>query len=418
MTIWPAELELTLESMAQGGEGVGRWNDRVVFARGGLPGERVRVQLTDQRPSYARGAVIDVLSASADRTAEHGHDDDHMPWQHIGHAAQLRFKQQILAEQLSKIGGLTDPPVQATQRASQPWHYRTTAKLHCDGHQLGYYAADTTTIQPIQFDRLLHPALNDAIGGLLAAISLEPSRAPFEVLLRVSEADGYVLGMLDGPGSYRMLALRWRAACPILAGVAIGSRPPLIIGADHLYEEFAGLTFQLRPTSFFQVNVAAAETLLAIAEQGLDLHGDEQLIDLYCGVGAFTLPLARQVAAITGIESYDGAIADAEASAKLNQISNATFRAASVERELSEWQAAPPAAIVLDPPRRGCHPAAIDAILKLHPPRVVYISCQPATLARDLRLLVAGGYQIDQVTPVDLFPQTPHIESVTTLSLR
>jgi 23S rRNA (uracil1939-C5)-methyltransferase len=374
------------------------------------------VQLTDQRPSYARGVVIDVLSASADRTGDHGHNDDHMPWQHIDHAAQLRFKQQILAEQLIKIGGFADLPVQATLPASPPWHYRTTAKLHCDGHQLGYYAADTTTIQPIQSDPLLHPALNQAITGLLEAIAIEPSRAPFEVLLRVSEADGYVLGMLDGPGSHRMLALRWRAACPAIAGVALGSRPPLIIGADHLYEELAGLTFQLRPTSFFQVNVAAAELLLALAQQGLDLHGDEQLIDLYCGVGAFTLPLARQAAAITGIESYDGAIADAEASAHLNQISNASFRAAAVERELSEWQAPTPAAIVLDPPRRGCHPAAIDAILHTQAPRVIYISCQPATLARDLRLLVAGGYQINQVTPVDLFPQTPHIESVTILS--
>ncbi|MBC8160389.1 MAG: class I SAM-dependent RNA methyltransferase, partial [Roseiflexaceae bacterium] len=147
---------------------------------------------------------------------------------------------------------------------------------------------------------------------------------------------------------------------------------------------------------------------------GLQLQGDERLFDLYCGVGTFALPLARSAARVTGIEDSPGAVRAAERTAEANKLTNTRFRAGPVERAISDYQHGAEA-IVLDPPRRGCHPRAIEEMLRLNPRRIAYVSCHPGTLARDLKALVAGGYTVTRVTPVDIFPQTPHIESVSVL---
>jgi 23S rRNA (uracil1939-C5)-methyltransferase len=150
---------------------------------------------------------------------------------------------------------------------------------------------------------------------------------------------------------------------------------------------------------------------LRLARVGLALGREDRLLDLYCGAGAFALPLASEIAEVVGVEEHPGAIADARATAAENAIANARFEVGQVERVL-ERLAESFDAIILDPPRRGCHPRALDALLHLAPARLVYVACHPATLARDLKILVAGGYRVTSVQPVDLFPQTPHIESV------
>ena len=208
--------------------------------------------------------------------------------------------------------------------------------------------------------------------------------------------------------------MRWRMRCPALAGVTLPSQQPAALGADHLIEELGGIAFHLRPTTFFQINSAAAEALLDLVRFGLELRGGERLLDLYCGAGAFALPLATTVAEVVGIEEYAGAIEDGRTTAETNGIANVRFEIGRVEQALGQLDGTFEAA-VLDPPRRGCHPHALEQLLRLAPARIVYISCQPATLARDLKLLVAGGYRVVSVQPVDLFPQTAHIESVCVL---
>lgn len=415
---WPATLELTLDGIAQGGEGVGRWQERVVFARGGLPGERVQVRLRERRDAYARGDVIELLEASPERIEPQLAGADHMPWQHIAYPAQLRFKRQILADQLAKIGGLVDPPVAETLAAPRPWGYRNSARFHGVGGRIGYYAADSHDLQEIEADPLLLPVLNDALAALRSVVRAG-APVPAEVILRASEAYGYVLAALRGYdaealGDLEQLARRWRVRCPALAGVMLPSQPPAALGADHLVEELGGIAFHLRPATFFQINSAAAETLLALVRGGLELRGGERLLDLYCGAGAFALPLAATVAEVVGIEEYAGAIEDGRTTAEQNGITNVRFEIGRVEQALEKLDGAFDAA-VLDPPRRGCHPQAIAQLLRIAPARIVYISCQPATLARDLKLLVAGGYRVVSVQPVDLFPQTAHIESVSVL---
>lgn len=401
-------IDITLDGIAQGGEGVGRDAGRVVFARGGLPGEHVRVRLTEQRDAYARGEVTDVLHASPDRVPPRLPGADHMPWQHIAYAAQLRFKRQIMADQLAKIGGLDNVHVDDTIPSPRQWHYRSSARLHVQNGAVGYYAAESHDLQPIAHDPLLMPVLNDALAAFQQVVRAED--AVQEIGMRASETHGYVVAALHGAGDMRLLAQRWRDTCPALAGVVL---PHATFGADHVIEEVEEISFRLQPDTFFQVNVAAARTLLRLIRERL---GEQRaaLLDLYCGAGVFTLPLAAHAGQITGIEEHRAAIADAEANAADNGIRNVRFIAGRVERALADMDESFDAA-VLDPPRRGCHPKALEALMRLAPPRIVYVSCHPGTLARDLRQLVAGGYHVESVQPVDLFPQTAHIESVALL---
>jgi 23S rRNA (uracil1939-C5)-methyltransferase len=422
MLDWPETFELTLDGIAQGGEGVGRWQGRVVFAAGGLPGERVRLRLRERHPAYARAEVIEIFEASPDRVPARLPEADWMPWQHISYPAQLRFKRQILAEQLAKIGGLSGIVVEETTPALRPWGYRNSARLHCESGHAGYYAADSHDIQEFDTDPLLLPVLNEALAAFRAALGVgSPARC--EIVIRASETYGYCVAALRAaddrtPAAERVLrelAGRWRAASPALAGVVVQSRPPVSIGADRLVEELGGIAFSLQPTTFFQVNRASAEILLSLSRASLALHRNGRLLDLYCGAGAFALPLVAEVSEVIGVEEYAGAVADARLSAQQNEIANARFEVGRVEHVLERFDQQFDAAI-LDPPRRGCHPQALAALLRLAPSRLVYVACHPATLARDLKTLVAGGYRVERVQPVDLFPQTPHIESVCVLA--
>ncbi|MEN9938640.1 MAG: hypothetical protein RLZZ387_5219 [Chloroflexota bacterium] len=455
---WPDEIELDLDGIAQGGDAVGRWEGRVVFAAGGLPGERVVVRLRERRESFARGAVARVLRPSPDRVEPRVPGADHMPWQHIAYEAQLRFRQSILADQLAKFGGLPEALVQETEPASPPWGYRNSARLHCDGQRVGYHGADTRVVREIASDPLLHPALDGVIGPLRQALrEVGGPPAPLEVVLRASETEGYALAALRGPGArepeaLRRLAGRWRSLAPSLAGVTIGApggnleeedepggearrgrgrrgaelplpgdegreegdEPrSLVLGAGTLLEDLGGISFELRPTTFFQVSLVAAEALLRLVRAGLG-GPVGRLLDVYAGAGTFALPLAREGGEVVGVEEYSGAVADGRASAEMNGVGNVRFLEGRAEEVLAGLEGSFDAA-VLDPPRRGCHPRALEALVALAPERLVYVSCHPATLARDLKTLAAGGYRLLSSTPVDLFPQTAHVESVSVL---
>lgn len=435
---WPDEIELKLDSIAQGGDAVGRWQERVVFVRGGLPGEQVRVALEERTPQYARGSVAEIYAAAPERIAPRLPGADHISWQHIEYSAQLAFKQQIVAEQLAKLAGLTNTLIDPIRAAAHPWGYRTSARLHSDGQQVGYYskgqgaaareqedaeppaleaqskapslhAKGSLELMALREDPLLHPLLNSALAALPEALAAAPQAQVKEVILRASETYGYSLGLLRGTGDLSFAVACWRAAVPALAGVGMANNQKF-----WLTEDVDGLTFMLRPQTFFQATVDAAETLLELLQAGLALSGHERVLDLFCGAGIFTLPLADRAASVTGIELSALAIEDARLSAEINEVENIDFVVAPVERALVNVSG-PINAVVLDPPRRGCHPAVLERLLELAVPRMAYVSCHPGTLARDLRILVAGGYHVSLVTPLDLFPQTPHIECVAIL---
>ncbi len=411
------DLELTLDGIAQGGDGVGRVEGLVVFVRGGLPGERVRVQIVEQRASYLRGELREVLEASPDRVAPRIAASDHMPWQHIAYPAQLRFKEQIVRDQLLKLARLEDPPLAPILAAPQPWGYRNSARLHIVGNQIGYHAGGSNDLVALDDDPLLLPILNTALVGLQALLAgFTAETGPLEgVTLRASSAFGYAAAALHPlPGAdltvLEGLAAAWTAAVPALAGVGIArvDRGPL------LHELFGEVVFSLGVESFFQANVPQAERMLTLVREHLALQPADHLLDIYSGAGAFALPLAAHVAEVTAIEEHPGAVTDGRRSAELNGIINVQFIRSAAERTMERIDG-PIDAVIVDPPRRGCHPAVLDALDRLGPTRLIYISCHPGILARDLRPLLTYGYHLEHVQPVDLFPQTPHIETVVVL---
>ncbi|MBC8078232.1 MAG: 23S rRNA (uracil(1939)-C(5))-methyltransferase RlmD [Chloroflexales bacterium] len=424
--MYPDEVEITIDDIAQGGDGVGRWEGRVIFARGALPGERVRVAIRERRSDFAKGDVIAVLEASPDRVEPRmPTGGDHMPWQHIAYDAQLRFKRQILTEQLAKIGGIRDVAVDEMIASPRPWGYRNTAHFNVQGRNVGYYAAGSRAIVPLRHDPLLLPELNTSLAALydMLATSIREDNLR-HVTLRSSAAYGYVVGILDGGDDLAGTAWRWRTRDPNLAGVLYPEPEDpegayAVEGASTLNEEFGGLAFQLDPQSFFQVNAPQAEQLLRLLREGLDLQPGQRLLDAYSGVGAFALPLAAAVEEVVAVEENPGAVEDGRASAIFNNIRNVTFVTGQVERKLLTLDGSFDGAI-LDPPRRGCHPAALEGLRALAPQRIAYVACSPGILARDLKALLAPSeqgpsYVLRSVRPVDMFPQTPHIECVAIL---
>lgn len=432
--MYPQELELSIDDIAQGGDGVGRWEGRVVFATGALPGERVRVRLRERKSDFARGVVTEVLEASPDRVEPRMPGADHMSWQHIAYPAQVRFKRSILQQQLARLGGLHDAPVAETLAAPRPWNYRNTAHLHIQNGQIGYYATGSHRIIEITNDPLLLPVLNEALAALretldFSSVKTVGKTSPGDdqldgVTLRASATYGYAMGVLEGGDDLAGVAWRWRTRASGLAGVLYPDpqNPGVgfaIEGSDTLNEDLGGITFQLDPLSFFQVHTAQAETLLRVVREALQLQPSQRLLDAYSGVGTFSMPLAQGLEEVVAVEEHAGSVEDGRMSAALNNISNMTFKQGQVERTLLTLDGSFDAAI-LDPPRRGCHPAALDGLLALAPNRIAYISCSPGILARDLkRLLVPGDfgprYVLRSVQPVDMFPQTPHIECVALL---
>jgi 23S rRNA (uracil1939-C5)-methyltransferase len=417
----PDELEITVDSMAQGGDGVGRHEGIVVFARGGLPGELVRVRITERRQSFARGEVAEVLTPSPERVAPRLPVDAHAPWQHIAYPAQLRFKEQILREQLAKMAGISEAPIAPIIAAPRPWGYRNTARLHADGGRIGYHEAGTNRVADLPADPMLLPALNDALAALreLAAPGLLDG-----VTLRASAAYGYTLAALRpapdaDPEDLELLAEAWRARAPALAGVVVerarGHAATVASGDPTIHDELAGVVFELGPESFFQVNADQAARMVEFTAEALGPAAGGRLLDLYSGVGTFALPLAAAGASVIAVEEHPSAVADGQRSAELNGIEGVSFVQAPVERALpgadEEF-----AGVVLDPPRRGCHPAVLEELVRIGPRRIVYVSCHPGILGRDLTPLLRAGYGLERVQPLDLFPQTPHIETVVTLA--
>ena len=422
---WPDQLELELHSIAQGGDAVGRYDGRAVFASGGLPGELVRVQLYDRQATFARGRVVAVLRAAPERRVsacpleqQCGAGD----WRWIDHAAQQRFKAEILREQLQHIGGLDVavlPPASSADGTATspltPGGYRTTAELHVAGERIGYYLPGSRRVADVAACCLHHPLINDALAALRPLLrQADRSLALRGVTIRCSPTSGQAIAVLDGRGPLRDLAQRWRQACPALVGVTHMQTRRALDGQDWIERRGGGVRFHVSASSFFQINAQQIEPLTARVRALLDPQPTTRLLDVYCGVGLFGLALAREVEAVVGVEEWEPAVADARRSARLNAIRNVAFHAGVAERLLATLEGEFDR-VVLDPPRRGCAPEVIEALVQRQPVRIVYVSCHPGTLARDCKLLAAAGYQIASAEVIDMFPHTHHVESIVRL---
>jgi 23S rRNA (uracil1939-C5)-methyltransferase len=438
-------IELTIRDLSDRGDGVGRWENRVVFVPDTVPGDRISVRLLYVKPEYAHGKWVELLEPSADRIRPRCIVADKCggcQWQQVSYAVQRQAKRNQILQALERIGGFAAPEVLELLPMEDDLHYRNKSTYpvgRSDRVIAGYYQKGSHSIVnlnqcPIQ-DKRLNPLL-EAVKqdiqkrqwsiydekthqGNIRHLSLRIGRRTGEMLLTLIAQDRQI------PDLWQQATL-WMQRFPGLVGVCLnlnaaktnvifGKETFCVAGRGHLEEIFAGLTFQMRPDTFFQVYTEQAEALLTWIGEQLQLQGTELLLDAYCGIGTLSLPLAKQVQQVVGIEVQAEAIAQAKYNADRNQITNAEFQIGTVEAILPSF-ALQPDIVLLDPPRKGCDPIVLDRLRQLHPTRIAYMSCNPATLARDLKILCAENrYQLQLVQPADFFPQTSHIEAAAIL---
>lgn len=399
---------LRLTGIAHGGAALGRHEGRVVFVPYAIPGETVRVEITEDKGHHAFARLVEVLEPSPDRVAPpcpyFGPTGcGGCQWQHIAYAAQLRLKAAIVADQLTRIGGIADPPVHPTLPDPSGWAYRNHAQFHPapDGG-LGFQCAASNDTISIDECHILHPLLAD----LYAALDLDLAGL-LRLSLRAGTATGERMVIFEMEDDLPpALELDLPVSCVLL--LSDGQHANLV-GSNYIHETVAGRTYRISAPSFFQVNTPQAGELVRLVLEYLDLRGGETVLDAYCGVGLFTVPLAERAGLVTAIEASPAAVEDLLENAA--EFDNVDVIEGPVEAVLPDLNA-PLDGAVVDPPRAGLDRFALDALVERHPARLVYVSCDPATLARDAQRLVAAGYRLAAVQPVDLFPQTYHVESV------
>ncbi|HZW04478.1 MAG TPA: class I SAM-dependent RNA methyltransferase [Anaerolineaceae bacterium] len=398
--------DVTVNGYAFGGETIGRLPDgRAVFVPFAIPGERVRVALVTEKRGFARARLVEVLDPSPQRISPRcrhfgvcgGCDYQHMPYE-----TQLEAKRAVVRDQLQRIGGIADPVVQPVVACPEPYYYRNTVQFHQDKDgRLGYYRHDGQGVLAIAECHLPLPLLNQ----VWPQVELEPIPDLERIGLRQGVEDEVLLWMAsENPEPPEM-----ELDLPISTVYLSPDGALILAGDNHVVLEVLGRPFRVSAGSFFQVNTVMAAEMANHLLHHLPLTPDTTLLDVYCGVGLFSAFLAPRVKSCIGIELSESAVNDF--AANLDEFDNVSVYLGAAEDVLPNLDVRADVLLV-DPPREGLDRRALDAIVTLAPPVIAYVSCDPATLARDLKRLLAAGYALEQVTPFDLFPQTYHVECV------
>src|SRR5579864_1871608 len=393
--------EVTIEKLIYSGEGLARLDGQVVLAPFVLPGEHAVVETTAHKPGLIRTRLLEVHEAAPERVAApcpYFGRCGGCHYQHASYDAQLAFKRSILAETLARVGKI-EPPAEIRTMAAEPWHYRNRAQFHLHGAELGYLEARSNKLCPIDQCPISSPRINEAIATLGEMLrdprwprfirSLELFTSETQLQLNVLETD-------------RPVARRFFDWCTEMM-------PDLVAGA--LDYPAAGSVYRVSGGAFFQVNRFLTDQLV---EAALERAQGDSALDLYAGVGLFSLPLARRFGKVVAVESGSAAVRDLIFNAERAGVTIDTHQS-SVDVFLTGLTAAPDF-VLADPPRAGLGKAAVAQLARLAPPRITIVACDPATLARDLATLITAGYRIDAITMIDLFPQTFHIEAIAHLS--
>jgi 23S rRNA (uracil1939-C5)-methyltransferase len=437
------ELELRIESLAFGGAGVARTaGGYVVFVEGALPGDLVRARVHERKRSYAHARSTELLEGGPDRI-EPLADHPGAPWQVLRYERQLEIKQEQVDDALRRIGHLDGYELEPIVGALEQWRYRnkleysfgTTADgtLVCGFHAPGSWeridhledcllaseAGNQARRSVLEFCRSRGlPAFDRRTReGFLRNLVVREGRRSGQLLVRLVTSKG----PLDGDGLAAAIdchGLLWTHTDAAAETTAGGGRTELLAGVPYLDERIGGLELRISPEAFFQTNTEMAERLYALVEQAAALEGWERVYDLYCGIGTIGLWLASRAGSVHGLELVEEAAQDAARNARHNGISNARFHGGDVRLALAELtaRAGRPDVVVVDPPRAGLSQKIVRRLIEAAPRRIVYVSCNPTTLAPNAAQLVEAGWRLARVTPVDMFPQTPHIECVALLT--
>jgi 23S rRNA (uracil1939-C5)-methyltransferase len=435
------ELDLRVERLAHGGAGVARLEGYVVFVSGGVPGDRVRAVVTKRKRGYAEARALEVLEPSPDRIEPAAPGHPGTPWQVLPYDRQLEVKAEQVEDALRRIGRLDGFEMEPIVPAEQPWRYRNKLEysfgaaddgtLVCGFHKPGSWEE----IVHVEDDLLASEPVNElrraivdwcrseglsvydrrAQEGFLRNLVIREGRRSGDLQVRLVTSDGALdedafVAACGGHGAF------WTRMHDVGETTA-GGETDHLAGAPQLREALAGLDFHISPEAFFQTNTEMAERLYGVAGDYAALKGYERVYDLYCGMGTIGLTLAPRAGELWGVELSEAAVADAIANARRNEVRNARFFAGDIRlamRDLVET-AGRPDVVVLDPPRAGLSQKVVRRVIEAGAKRIVYVSCNPTTLAPNAAQLTEAGYALRRVRPVDMFPQTHHIECVAVL---
>ena len=439
--------ELHIDRLGTSGEGVGRHENFTIFVPHALPGETISAVIEDVKSSYARGRIKQILHESVDRAAPLCalyEECGGCQLQHLSYEAQLRAKRAQVVDALTHIGKLPQIPVRETLRAEEPWNYRNKMQFPIGRNSgkivIGCFAQGSHTIINTENCHIQRAENNDLANA--AREIAEQLHIPVynedthkgvlrHIVGRVGRSNDLMAVIVTATKQLpraKDFVRMMRERLPNLVSVhqniqtyrnnvIMGRDTQLLWGRPTIIDSLGQLNFHISPRSFFQVNTRQAERLYEQTLSYADLHGTETVIDAYCGTGTITLFLAQKARKVYGIEIVQPAILDARKNARDNHVKNAEFivgDATTVMPALYK-QGIRPDVVVVDPPRAGCTETVLRTFANMKPQRIVYVSCNPATLARDLAILKDLGYAAQEVQPVDLFPQTSHVETITLL---
>ncbi len=436
---------LDIERMGDGGEGIGRIEGLAVFVEDALPGDSVEAEITQVRRNYARGRVKRIVQQSAQRVQARcpmALECGGCQIQHMNYEWQLKHKRQKVEDHLRRIGGLEGVAVHPVLGMKEPWRYRNKAQFpvgkSTEGIVTGFYARhshdiismDDCIIQHRVNSRVIKEVKEHMEAYGIEAYDEETGEGTVRhILTRIGFTTGEVMVVIVAtrryfPGKDELVGRLRGTIKGIMSiilnvndkrtNVILGQECVTLWGQDYITEVMVNLKFRISPLSFFQVNPAQTLILYNKVLEYAKLKGDEIVIDAYCGIGSISLFLAQRAAKVYGIEVVEAAVRDARSNAQINGIKNAEFITGLAEEVMPRLfrEGVRPHAVVLDPPRKGCEQALLDAVVSMGPERVVYVSCNSATLARDLKYLDGRGYKTVEVQPVDMFPHTAHVEAV------
>jgi 23S rRNA (uracil1939-C5)-methyltransferase len=443
------ELELIIHDLHANGHGVGKNAGGIaVFVSGALPGDRIRAKLLKVKKQYAYGKIEEIITPSPQRLQKSGPNIcpaaskcGGCQFQNFDYRAQLLFKEKLVKDALARIGGYETPPVSSILGMDKPYQYRNKAQFPVGGDGkrplIGFYAPRSHRIVPIDDCNIQHPTC----GIVLRAVKKMLKQRPISIyneethkgLLRhvivrtgFNTGETMIIFVINGNtipnfkaeefsdllGSMPFTLLTNKNTAR--TNVILGSKFTVLQGSGYIHEEIGHIRYRISPPAFFQVNPVQARVLYDVIASRL--QGSDKVIDAYSGIGGITLYVAGKVQKVVAVESLENAAADGKYNASLNGIENAGFLCGAAEDlvpKLLEQKIYD--TLILDPPRKGCDAKLLEAVIAGGIPKIIYVSCDPATLARDIKQLAAGGYRLAHVQPVDLFPMTGHVETVSLL---
>jgi 23S rRNA (uracil1939-C5)-methyltransferase len=397
-------MEITIEKIVHGGDAMGRAPDgRPVFVPFAAPGERIRVEPEESRKGFFRARLVEVIEPAPDRIAprcRHFGECGGCQFQHLTYASQVRAKESILREQLLRLGGIPDAPIRPVIVSASEWNYRNHVQGTPAGSRLGFFRAGSQSVLPIEECHLPEPRLWELWNNL----EWEPDPGLRQIGFRAGDDDEMIVFEGEAGGIPEVVV-----ESDVSAAWLDSQGETFYLAGGPLRYEILGRAFMVSAGSFFQVNTGRIPAMVNTVMELADPGRDETALDIYCGTGLFSAFLAERAARVVGIEESPSAAADFEVN--LDSFDTVELYAASAEAALEAITARAEVAVV-DPPRSGLSAEAMRALLHAAPGRIVMVSCEMSTLARDARILARAGYRLTDLVPIDMFPQTSHLETV------